>query len=153
MTDLDRLIARLRGSHNESDHAEAADAIEQIRAELALVRKELFDVGMRSADVVGVAATLETERDALRAELAETREKAIKYDLDAAGIEHRTAESVELVELRAELAECKADAERWRIARRDGFQDVAVVNRDAEIVVKEDADAAADAARAQGKKI
>jgi hypothetical protein len=42
------------------------------------------------------------ELDRLRAENAELRDKALRYDLDRAGIEHRNAEAVELVELRAE---------------------------------------------------
>ena len=44
----------------------------------------------------------------LRDELAEVQEKALRFDLDQAGIEQREREVVELVTLRAELAECRA---------------------------------------------
>ena len=43
----------------------------------------------------------------LVAELAESQEKAMRFDLDRAGIERREQEATELVTLRAELAECK----------------------------------------------
>jgi hypothetical protein len=56
------------------------------------------------------------EIERLQAELAACRDKALRYDLDQAGIASREAESVELVELRAELAECRKSLEtieRW----------------------------------------
>jgi len=47
MTDLDGLIARLLGSHNESDHEKAADALEQMRAELAAKDEEIIALKAR----------------------------------------------------------------------------------------------------------
>lgn len=44
-------------------------------------------------------------------ELAALRDKALRFDLDHAGIERREAEAVELVELRAELAALRAELE------------------------------------------
>ena len=43
------------------------------------------------------------------AKIADLRDKAIRYDLDEAGITQREREAVELVELRAELAAVKAE--------------------------------------------
>jgi hypothetical protein len=40
----------------------------------------------------------------LRAQVEELRDKALRYDLDAAGIQQREAEAVELVNLRARVA-------------------------------------------------
>ena len=44
----------------------------------------------------------------LVSELAEAQEKALRFDLDSAGIERREKEATELVTLRAKLAECRA---------------------------------------------
>ena len=45
--------------------------------------------------------------DHVKGELAEAQSKALRYDLDRAGIDHRDAEAVELVECRARLAEAQ----------------------------------------------
>ena len=50
----------------------------------------------------------------LRDERAEVQEKALRFDLDQAGIEQREREAVELVTLRAEIETLKKDAERYR---------------------------------------
>lgn len=54
-------------------------------------------------------AELERERD-------EAVDKAIRFDLDAAGITQREAESRELIELRAEVARLRAENTRLRAA-------------------------------------
>jgi multidrug efflux pump subunit AcrA (membrane-fusion protein) len=46
-------------------------------------------------------------RKAAEAELREAQDKAIRFDLDQAGIESRERDAVELVELRAKLAEAE----------------------------------------------
>ena len=68
----------------------------------------------------------------LRAELAEVQEKALRFDLDQAGIEQREREAVELVTLRAELVGCKRDAERYRWLRR--------ARMNVDVLVREDED-------------
>jgi prophage tail gpP-like protein len=45
---------------------------------------------------------------------ADDREKAIRFDLDRAGIERREAEAAELVELRAKVARRDKSIERYR---------------------------------------
>lgn len=52
-------------------------------------------------------------QDAL-AELAALRDKALRFDLDQAGIARRDADAAELVELRAELAALRAELEVFR---------------------------------------
>ena len=48
-----------------------------------------------------------------------TEEKALAYDLDQSGIEHRAAEAVELVELRAKVAELEVQLEVAGVMRVD----------------------------------
>jgi hypothetical protein len=73
----------------------------------ALERIELMeDIGIGEVD--------RQERAALRADLAEARDKALLYDLDRAGITQRNAEAVELVELRADLAAARAMRDTWQ---------------------------------------
>jgi hypothetical protein len=60
----------------------------------------------------------------LERELAEYRDKAIRFDLDKAGIEHREKEAIELVEARAEI-------ERLRASERSAWN--AAMERDEEI--------------------
>ena len=66
-------------------------------------------------------AELERERD-------EAIDKAIRYDLDAAGIAYRESEFRELIELRAEVARLQAAAQRVvDIADKDPFSSVGFV--------------------------
>lgn len=55
-----------------------------------------------------------SDYDALSAELAALRDKALKFDLDQAGIARREADAAELIELRAELAALRAEVELWK---------------------------------------
>jgi cell division protein FtsB len=50
-------------------------------------------------------ATLRHENDQLREQVSKLHEKAMMYDLDRAGIEDRTRDLAELVDLRAEVVE------------------------------------------------
>ncbi len=88
--DFDDLVDRLR----EADVREPMRASEQYRTLL----------GDHAAD----------EIVRLRAEVDILRDKALRYDLDQAGIERRNAEAVELVELRAEVAEADGVIAVWR---------------------------------------
>ena len=74
----------------------------------------------------------------LRDELAEVQEKALRFDLDQAGIEQREREVVELVTLRAELA----------VARSELAVSVGHLSRLAEAYGCENFSAAVDAALA-----
>jgi hypothetical protein len=56
------------------------------------------------ASLVVAAPDLAATVEALHAEVEALRDKAIRFDLDQAGIEQREAEAVELVELRADKA-------------------------------------------------
>lgn len=53
---------------------------------------------------------------ALREQVERLTEKALLYDLDAAGIERRNDEAVELVELRAEVERLRGERDRLRIS-------------------------------------
>ncbi len=67
-----------------------------------------------------VMDTLAPVQRALRAALAEAEDaddKALRFDLDRAGIEQREREAVELVELRAALTDLKA----WKDAVHDAL--------------------------------
>jgi hypothetical protein len=71
------------------------------------------------------------EKKAHTTEIAALRDKALAYDLDQAGIERRTAEAVELVEARAEIARLLAENERLTsILYHNGFRscDIAECN-------------------------
>ena len=82
--------------------AQEAVEIHHLRAELEASETELRIVRASQAE-----SNAEVER--LRAELAEAQEKALRCDLDMAGIERREQEATELVQLRAELAECRRE--------------------------------------------
>jgi len=75
--------------------AQEAVEIHHLRAELEASETELRIVRASQAE-----SNAEVER--LRAELAEAQEKALRCDLDMAGIERREQEATELVQLRAE---------------------------------------------------
>jgi len=73
--------------------------------------------GIRDTVALCIERALDVERNELRARLAEAErerdaalDKALKYDIDACGIELRNQEAVELIELRAEVARLAADA-------------------------------------------
>ena len=57
---------------------------------------------------------LADENERLMTRLVEAKDKALRYDLDAAGISNREKEALELVELRAENERLRRDAERYR---------------------------------------
>ena len=59
-----------------------------------------------------------SDYDALSAELATLRDKALQFDLDQAGIARRDADAAELVELRAELAALRAEVASAHAAQR-----------------------------------
>ena len=55
----------------------------------------------------------EAELKQLRREQQKDKPKALRFDLDQAGIEQREKEAVELVELRAEVERLKGTDARW----------------------------------------
>jgi hypothetical protein len=72
--------------------------------------------------VIGPPGGIEKARSNLatiRAALAAARDLELRYKLDAAGLERREAESVELVELRAAVAAIKAERDEARKALMD----------------------------------
>lgn len=60
------------------------------------------------------AAIYDEEVDTLRARVAELSDKALRFDLDQAGITAREREAVELVELRARVAELEQERNEAR---------------------------------------
>ena len=52
----------------------------------------------------------------LEKQLAEAKSKALLYDMDKFGIDHRSAEAVEFVECRAQLAEARKALLSFRVA-------------------------------------
>jgi len=59
-----------------------------------------------------IKAHLVEEVERLRARAEKAEDKALRFDLDAAGIEARERDAVELVELRAEVVRLRARAEK-----------------------------------------
>lgn len=58
-------------------------------------------------NLAATVATIEDDRDSLRAEVLRLQDFEIRFKLDQTGIEAREREAAELVELRAELAELR----------------------------------------------
>ena len=70
-----------------------------------------------------------SDYDALSAELAALRDKALQFDLDQAGIARREADATELIELRAELAALRAERKKL-LGCRDDLREIAeAINR------------------------
>ncbi len=120
----------------------ARTVVESLRA--MHVQVERLTERLRETD--DVRDTLASQGDALRAEVAELKDKAIRFDLDQAGIAQRDAEAVELVELRAEVAEVREQRDASRMlfeltcASNEGLRTKLAAARDAlrEVVGLED---------------
>lgn len=96
-------------------HINARNARQRLRTALT---SEQVDDGFSLA-VAREAIAVERRMGALtkalaasQAEVAQLRDKAIRFDLDVAGIERREAEAVELVDLRAEVERLRNDVSR-----------------------------------------
>jgi len=93
-----------------------------------LANRDIAEAGI--AQMEDDLAAAKGQIEALKAENERLTDKALRYDLDQAGITNREQEAIELVELRAEKAEAEnaalkaeagrnaRDAERYREARR-----------------------------------
>lgn len=66
-----------------------------------------------STPMTRLVALLDEACASLRERTAEAEDKAVRFDLDKAGIEKRDSEAVELVELRARLAEAEEQRRYW----------------------------------------
>lgn len=121
---IDEVMAKHTGfgktaqaAYYEAVHQKLAPLARQLEHELAVMREER-DSQQR------VCIKVMKERDALRAEVESLRDKAIRFDLDQAGIEQRERIDVELVERRAEVERLRAEVERLR-ADAERSQDIA----------------------------
>jgi hypothetical protein len=87
-----------------------ADALQVTRHPVILQSDHEAEVGRVSDRLQEVSQ----EADRLKAENERLRDKALRFDLDVAGIESREADAVELVEARARIAELAAEQERLK---------------------------------------
>lgn len=80
-----------------------------------------YTARQRDAAIAEATAELLEEVGRLREALTVAEDKALRFDLDRAGIEHRGAEAVELVELRAQVAALRETVEKaYFEGHRDG---------------------------------
>lgn len=91
------------------DIARLLDTIASMQAERYAIREATI------AEVDVALRRTEAERD-------EARDKALRFDLDRAGIASREAESVELVEARARVAELEAERDRLAVALAEAYE-------------------------------
>ena len=90
--------------------SDAADEIERLRESERLSREMLA----RQTDLAREAETRAMEVTQQNKLDAETVDKAMRFDLDAAGIERREMEAVELVNLRARWQEQQVEIQRLK---------------------------------------
>jgi chromosome segregation ATPase len=109
--------------------AQQAAEIERLRAELGRegqlrerTANDLAKVLQREANTEDEIEALSEEVEGLTAEVKALRDKALRFDLDQAGIERRDAEAVELVEARAEIERLRGEVADLRISYETGLK-------------------------------
>ena len=87
----------------EAEHAARLAAVKAgYEREIERLTRELADYRAACEQKQEIINSHKAVREAYQVELAEAKDKALRFDLDQAGIEGREREAVELVHLRAE---------------------------------------------------